>query len=82
MGAEELNFRVRDGNGCFLLAITTTPPFMRDEQDKPAVSDSNPVVYGQASRPISIGQLNALPHLHLRPINLVVSEGPSVPHPL
>ena len=23
IGAEELNFRVRDGNGCFLLAITT-----------------------------------------------------------
>ena len=34
-------------------------------------------LYGQASRPISTGKLNALPHLHLRPINLVVSEGPS-----
>ena len=32
--------------------------------------------YGQASRPISTGQLNALLHLHFRPINLVVSEGP------
>ena len=27
-------------------------------------------------RPISIGQLNALPRLHLRPINLVVYKGP------
>ena len=26
-------------------------------------------------RPISICQLNALPHLHLRPINLVVFKG-------
>ena len=26
-------------------------------------------------RPISIGQLNVLPHLHLRPINLVVYKG-------
>ena len=23
IGAEELNFRVRDGNGCYLLAIAT-----------------------------------------------------------
>ena len=33
-------------------------------------------VYGQASRPISTGKLNASLHLHTRPINLVVSEGP------
>ena len=32
---------------------------------------------GQASRPISTGKLNALLHLHRRPINLVVSEGSS-----
>ena len=32
--------------------------------------------YGQASRPISTGQLNTLLYLHLRPINLVVSKGP------
>ena len=34
-------------------------------------------IYGQASRPISTGKLNTLLHLHIRPINLVVSEGPS-----
>ena len=28
IGAEELNFRVRDGNGCVLLAITTGNRFI------------------------------------------------------
>ena len=37
------------------------------------------IFYGQASRAISTGQLNALPHLHSRPINLVVYEGPYAP---
>jgi hypothetical protein len=32
---------------------------------------------GQASRPISTGQLNVLPRLHIRPINVVVYDGPS-----
>ena len=31
--------------------------------------------YGQADRPISISMLSALRHLHIWPINLVVSEG-------
>ena len=29
IGAEELNFRVRDGNGCCLFAIATEKSFMR-----------------------------------------------------
>src|SRR5205807_6864134 len=33
--------------------------------------------YGQASRRISIGQLNVSPRLHLRPINLVIFQEPS-----
>ena len=32
--------------------------------------------WGQASRPISTGKLNPSRDLHLRPINLVVFEGP------
>jgi hypothetical protein len=32
--------------------------------------------YGQAARPISNGKLKTLLPLHIRPINLVVSEGP------
>ena len=31
----------------------------------------------QAARAISIGQLNALQRLHLRPIDVVVFDGPS-----
>jgi hypothetical protein len=34
-------------------------------------------IIGQASRLISTGRLNGLLHLHLRPINLVVSQEPS-----
>jgi len=33
---------------------------------------------GQASRPISTSKLNAFPHLHTWPINLVVFKGSSV----
>ncbi len=36
----------------------------------------------QAARPISTAWLKALQPFHLRPINLVVYQGPSVPHPL
>ena len=32
---------------------------------------------GQAARPISTAKLNALQRLHLRPINLVIFQGPS-----
>ena len=35
------------------------------------------VLYGQAARAISTGQLNASQRLHTRPINLVVFQGPS-----
>ena len=35
------------------------------------------VLYGQASRAISTGKLNASPRLHIPPINLVVFKGPS-----
>ena len=37
-------------------------------------------LHGQASRPISTTRLNVLPRLHLWPINLVISEGPSGPY--
>ena len=34
-------------------------------------------IRGQAARPISTGKLNPLRGLHLRPINLVIFQGPS-----
>ena len=49
------------------------PEHLRQGQ-KPSAKSSK---VDQASRPISIARLNALPHLHLRPINLVIFQGPS-----
>jgi len=37
---------------------------------------SGMILSGQASRPISIGQLHAFQRFHLRPINLLVWKGP------
>ena len=54
IGAEELNFRVRDGNGCFLLAIATENYIKVKNTGStfPARGKEN---YGQASRPIRTG---------------------------
>ena len=84
IGAEGLNCRVRNGNGCFPLARvtgkvdrmkSTSPNRIRSLQrpDSPASKTIN----GQAERPISTGQLKASQPLHLPPINLVVYEGSS-----
>ena len=81
IGVTALNGRVRDGIGCLAVAMTTKPrknPLERtsmflsafDRAGCPAVSGSN-----QAYRAISTGQLNALLHLHLRPIDVVVFHG-------
>ena len=89
IGATALNGRVRDGTGCFARAMTTKPrkehgacavhwpltsvfivPRFAFGSDSLAVSGSN-----QAYRAISTGQLNALLHLHLRPIDVVVFHG-------
>src|SRR5262245_34057666 len=47
------------------------------EISRAAAAIVNRVISGQAARPISTGQLNTLRCLHLRPINLVIYEGPS-----
>ena len=47
------------------------PDFLPGSGDEPASSGSD-----QANRAISTGQLNALPRLHLRPIDVVVCHGP------
>ena len=91
IGATALNCRVRDGTGCFACAMTTKPKKSSDVVQVAydlslcmllinvslqgltclAFTRSN-----QAYRAISIGQLNALQHLHLRPIDVVVFHGP------
>ena len=83
IGAKELNFRVRDGNGCFLFAIATEKICVfsinnLDRDKKERSKQLCKLFCGQAARPISTSKLNALPHLHTWPINLVVFEGSSV----
>ncbi len=84
IGATVLNDRVRDGTGCFTCAMTTKPK-------KPSVFQVLYAVFvyafdlsgkslsftgsNQAYRAISTSQLNALLHLHLWPIDVVVYHG-------
>ena len=87
IGAGGLNFRVRNGNGCDLRryghrksvrprgrgtvavsASTSRPGVTEDHPERSIASTSK----FPSPRPISTGRLNALPHLHLRPINVVV----------
>ena len=86
IGAEELNFRVRDGNGCFLFAIATENFKAMVTQSYNLYATIEPQTFrrscklfcGQAARPISTSKLNALPHLYPWPINLVFFKGPLV----
>ena len=100
IGAEGLNFRVRDGNGCLPFAIATENFRPNDARCRlkyvkismarilrtlnldyrHLLTDLCRLFCGQASRPISTGKLNVSPHLHTRPINLVVCKGSSDPH--
>ena len=95
IGATVLNFRVRDGTGCFTCAMTTKPrkihirdvSVLRRRGDTIDMKSKFCVLLlvlvsltvtgtDQAYRAISTGQLNALLHLHLRPIDEVVYLGP------
>jgi hypothetical protein len=78
ISAEEFNGRVRDGIGFWLLAQATGPA--KDKASKlfwsfnscgADIDHEN----DQANRAISTGKLNGLPHLHTRPINVVVFHG-------
>ena len=73
IGAKELNFCVRDGNRCGLFAIVTG--FIEGVPSKLNISSVSIKNHWSSVRPISIGQLNTLLYLHLRPINVVVFHG-------
>jgi hypothetical protein len=80
IGAEELNFRVRNGTGCFPFAITAETLLRCHRPEGLLATVSREPHSGreikwsrsQATRPISTGQLHTLPCFHLRPINPVV----------
>src|SRR5581483_2833517 len=75
IGAGGLNFRVRDGTGCF-------PSAMAPETALPGSGTDSEREQEPSPRPISTGRLNTLPCVHLRPINLVVCEGPYLVDPV
>src|SRR5262249_36055031 len=78
IGAEGLNFSVRNGKRCFPLAKATgkgrdqPPRSFKTAQRHPGITGSeNP----SSPRPISTGLLQTLPSFQIRPINLVVYQG-------
>ena len=72
ISAKELNCCVRDGNRCTLPAIVTGFSTLKTTLAYMCSFSRN---HWSSFRPISIGQLNTLLHLHLRPINVVVFHG-------
>ena len=84
IGAAGLNCRVRNGNGCGPCALVVSH-YRLPVPGGPGTSDKrrmDDIVRGidrrdQTSRAISSARLKRLPSVHLRPINLVVSQGPS-----
>ena len=89
IGATALNGRVRDGIGCFARAMTTKPKqrhgrifsgrtsvlFRRSAFASAWILVRAFTGSNQANRAISTSQLNALLHLHLWPIDVVVFHG-------
>src|ERR1035437_9683893 len=70
-----LNFRVRNGNGCFPDAMTTRVMSQMKTRRKCRCLHPQNCTSQLRPRPISTGQLNTLLCLHLQPINLVVYQG-------
>ena len=83
IGAEKLNFRVRYGNGCDLLAIVTKLFTLRvvlskldnAEEEITRIKIYLSITYRLSPRPISICQLHVLPRFHPKPINLIIFQG-------
>ena len=82
IGVTALIGRVREGIGSLAVAMTTKPrkdPNLRNislcSRDLLFVNSLAVTGSNQANRAISTSQLNALPHLHLWPIDVVVYYG-------
>ena len=89
IGARELNFWVRNGTRCAFPAIIADQQGVFDCQRgvlctlraaqcdmyRDLLEASHKHKRKRRARPISIARLNALPHVHLQPINLVVYKG-------
>ena len=86
IGAGGLNFRVRKGYGCDPTAKATEICFKRGapigaQPFETSIASTNFIV-NPSPRAISTGQLNMLPCLHFRPINVMVSHGPYLVDPV
>ena len=77
IGADRLNDRVRDGNGCGPVALVASKSLSSMTTDACVwVNQESVARRDQASRAISTAWLKRLRALHLPPINVVVSHGP------
>ena len=74
IGAKELNFRVRDGNGCGLFAIITGLFSLSACALKTGYATLKTTIW-LSPRSISIRQLHVSPRFHPEPIYLIVFEG-------
>ncbi len=83
IGADSLNFRVRDGNGCDPVAMATGNLLSRmrfrtvgakpnGRSSPPSTPEQARAMFKPSPRPISTGRLSTLPYVHLRPINVMV----------
>ena len=72
INVNELNFRVRNGNGCDLIAISTDLLFKLKKQKQ--INERTQRNKRKSPRPISTCKLNVSPRLHIRPIKLIVYE--------
>ena len=86
IGAGGLNCRVRNGNGCVPAAMATGSSVSLGCYSEHSIASTNVIAYTlkvrSSPRPISTGRLNTSPCLHLRPINLVVYQGPYPVNPV
>ena len=82
IAAEALHCRVRNGNGCYFLALSPgkNPRKKILHREKTELTNSKPENNGQDARLISTGKLNTSLCVHIRPIKVVVFNLPLVPN--